>query len=320
MIGREFQSATRWPWLAIFFLIAALFLFAIAVVTRESGWLAGAILPGLLAAFLWRASRSPLRIRLGQNELEVLSKQLVLPYNQIVALRRVARKGRSDLLAVATDRWLLELPDSASFPITEIETFLRARIPHFAARQPPAEMQEYYQHQVELFGNEKVAVIPARQQYSSFSIAPPRFRRNAIALACVLTGVAWIVYGASMGEQKVAFAGFGAMMLVLILLVWAIVRVRPWASPRKVLPKLRNACLIISPQGLAMMQADMNGTLPWEEVLDVKETAIDRSFRIGSLPNSLLIKLHGAELLLPDIYQESPTEIAARLRSNLGTS
>jgi hypothetical protein len=86
-------------------------------------------------------------------------------------------------------------------------------------------------------------------------------------------------------------------------------------SRQKLLTKHPDACIVISPSGLAMCQGDVQGVLPWEQVVDVttKVSQWLRSARVSGLQ----IRVRGAEIIAFDIYNRSPSEMEAMIRRNL---
>lgn len=314
MNGIEYATPRKSPFQAYAALLLAVAMLLAGAIAQNTEWFLIAILPLLLGVLLWRVSRYQIRFRLGPTALEVEVPKVELPYEEIVAVRRSRWKRSGEILAIASRDWLLELPNLPDFPVSEIESQVLARAVFLRTHQPPPEMSDYLQQQVALFGPAKVVVIPARAQRSSHAIPPERYRRNAVFLALLFTSIAWIP---ASGVGGGAIGGFAVLMLLLAAIGWLLSRAVVWNSPKKVPKKLWNSCLIFSPQGLAMMQGEYRGVLLWGDVRGAMEAKKDRSFRFRSLNAGVAVKLNGAELLIEDIYQESPQQIAGRIRQHI---
>lgn len=314
MSGMEYATPRKSAYPAYIALLLGIAVVIAGALTENYEWLLLAVLPLLMGLLLWRVSRYQVRFRLGPTAIEIEQPKIELPYNEIVAVRRSRWKRSGEILAIASNRWLLELPNVPDFPISEIESLVLARADSLRTHEPPPEMREYFQQQLELFGPNKVAVIPARKQPSSYEIPPARYRRNAIFLSMFIASLIWIP-ASSMGNG--AFAAFAGLMISFSIFGWALSRVVIWNSPKKVPQKLANSCLVFSPQGLAMMQGEYQGVLVWADVHNAVETRKDRSFQFRSRNAGVSVKLTGAELLIDDIYEESPEQIVKRIQQHL---
>ena len=309
----EYATPRKSAYPAYIALLLAVAMALAGALTKNYEWFAVAILPLLLGLLLWRVSCYQIRFRLGPTAIEIDRPKVEIPYSEVIAVRRSRWKRSGEILAIASPRCLLELPNVPGFPIAEIESNVLSRADSIRTYEPPLEMKEYLQQQLDLFGPQKVVVLPARRQTSSYEIPPARYRRNAIFLAMLLTSMIWIPASERGGPMGV----LAWLMLILSISGWALSRVVIKNSPKKVPQKLASSCLIFSPQGLAMMQGDYQGLLLWADVRDAVEAKKDRSFRFRSLNAGVSVKLTGAELLIDDIYQESPEQIAARIKQQI---
>jgi hypothetical protein len=130
----------------------------------------------------------------------------------------------------------------------------------------------------------------------------------------IITSIVWIP-ASSMGNG--AIGAFAGLLIFFSIFGWALSRVVIWNSPKKVPQKLANSCLIFSPQGLAMMQGEYQGVLVWADVRNAVETRKDRSFQFRSRNAGVSVKLTGAELLIDDLYEESPEQLVKRIQQHL---
>lgn len=317
MNGIEYATPRKSAYPAYIALLLAAAIATTGALTKNFDLFLVAVLPLLMGILLWNVSRYQIHLRLGPTAIEIQKPRVEIPYKEIAAVRRSRWKKSGQVLAIASNRWLLELPDVPGFPVSEIESHLLAHADSIRTYEPPTEMKEYVQQQLDLFGPNKVVVIPARKQSSSYEIQPARYRRNAIFLAMVITSFFWIP-ASNWGGGAIGPLAF--LMLFVSAFAWAFSRVVVWNSPKKVPLKLANSCLVFSPQGLAMMQGDYQGVLLWADVRSAMEAKEVRSFRISSL-NSLntgvIVKLNGAELPIADIYQESPQQIVTRIQQQI---
>ena len=314
MNGIEYATPRKAAYPAYIALLLAVAIATTGVLTKHFDWLLVAVFPLLLGIFLWLVSRYQIRLRLGPKAIEIQRPKIEIPYDEIVAVRRSRWRRSGQVLAIASNRWLLQLPDVPGFPVSEIENHVLAHATSIRTHEAPTEMKEYVQQQLDLFGPSKVIVIPTRKQISSYEIPPARYRRNAIFLALFISAVLWIP-AADMG--KTPFGFFAVLFLFISFFGFVLSRVVIWNSPKKVPLKLANSCLVFSPQGLAMMQGDYQGVLLWADVRGVMEAKKDRSLRIGSHNTGVLVKLNGADLPIDDVYQESPQQIATRIQQQI---
>jgi hypothetical protein len=84
------------------------------------------------------------------------------------------------------------------------------------------------------------------------------------------------------------------------LLAWLLGNGKPRSIKR-----WRQASLVISPQGLALVQGDMQGELRWDEVRDVRIRRRDRSsFELssGTAGPGILLRVEGATVSIADLY------------------
>jgi|GEM_PF-5301105 len=314
MNGIEYATPRKSAYPAYIALVLAVAIATVGFLNENFGLLFLAVFPLLLGIFLWSVSRYQIRLRLGPTAIEIQRPSIEIPYDEIVAVRRSRWKRSGQVLAIASNRWLLQLPDVPGFPVSEIENHVLAHATSIRTNEPPKEMQEYVQQQLDLFGPNKVVVIPARKQISAYEIPPARYRRNAVFLALCISAVLWIP-AADMGRTPFGF--LAVLFLFISFFGFVFGRVVIWNSPMKVPPKLANSCLVFSPQGLAMMQGDYQGVLLWADVRGVMEAKKDRSFRIRSSNAGVFVKLNGADLPIDDIYQESPQQIATRIQQQI---
>jgi hypothetical protein len=156
-----------------------------------------------------------------------------------------------------------------------------------------------------------VRAIHARDEI----VGPPKWRGVALlGLALVITGIAWMcisgfgpaIFDSRDDREGWLAAGMGLAMMGVFL--WLIAKLVA-SSARKRMIKSRNACIILSPAGLAMVQGSLKGMLRWDEVTGVRRVG-------GNMPMQILVA--GGLIAVNDVYTMSLDEIALHIRRNLG--
>lgn len=207
------------------------------------------------------------------------------------------------------------IPHDAGDESDEVYRFLSARLTASGSRAVPATLQDYVRRTAATFGEEKVATFVRRERL-------PRVASRLVRIAAALlaTGVAWLVGGAllnllvAVGRRREEFDGWmvGGLLLSiasLLTLVFLGVRGGRAAGPHR---RIKQAGLVISPLGIALVQGTLAGEMAWDELRDVQ--LLDRHRRRLRLELAhgwygVRLALDGAEVLIADIYDRPPTVI-----------
>jgi hypothetical protein len=136
----------------------------------------------------------------------------------------------------------------------------------------------------------------------------------------MLTGVAW----SAIGFSDFVDTGWGAAGILCILLGAALyasslAEIQPAGLTTK---NWKDASLVIGPQGMAMVQGDIQGEVRWPEVLEIRFPAKPRGFLFAyqnALPG-ILLRVKGANILIADIYDRPLYVIHNRILASSGRS
>jgi hypothetical protein len=181
-------------------------------------------------------------------------------------------------------------------------------------------LASYYEQQLAKFGAQKVHVIQTRDSTLSDKQG---CLGGAVWAAIMLTGVIWILAGAvgstvdPRNEDFIAWCGLGILVLFLFGLLGLLKRFTRQNSAASILRKHPDACIVIGPTGLAMVQGELQGIVAWHEIVGVSSRFSQwlRTVRVSGLQ----IRVRGGEIIVHDIYEMSPPELETLVRRNLGT-
>lgn len=324
MIGQRIESQLRKPLGAAAFLLLAMALDLVALLTHSPHWAIGSILPWLAALFLlWKKPRY-FEAEFTAEGLEVFTPPLFLPYSEMQGLRAPHRpsnpykKGpRAYPIYVYHAAGVVEIPARVNVPSDEIFGFLYRQLPENGSREVPPILQDYLRRKEEEFGPERVWVFRASTLRGP---GQPYPRAMVFWLAALVTGLVWTFLGALFGfrdDHFLAWLGAGIILAYLsglfCLLLW-LRRRRLAGAVRK---KLHGSCVIVSPDGLALVQGDLQGRMRWDELLDVKLLAKGANFfQLATGPNGpgVMLKIAGASIIIADVYDRPAFIIYQHLR------
>jgi hypothetical protein len=207
---------------------------------------------------------------------------------------------RSYPIQVIHENGVVRIPARLNVPSDQVYTFLYSRFSSHGSRDVHPTLADYLRYQERRFGAGRVWSYRARR-YRGMPSRHPRF--SLFCLAVVLAGLAWGVIGTLRSEPGWAVGGFlGAFAFGLCAGALAL-QARPLAVPAK----LRQASLVITPAGIALAQADMQGQLNWDEVRAVQYKPHvpygSPMFGGGSLQGAgIVLKVAGALIVIFDVY------------------
>ncbi len=218
------------------------------------------------------------------------------------------------------DRGTLTVPPIANVDVAELHNFLQSQLPPRPARRVPTVLGDFYAQQITKFGPDKVTVIHTREHHSE---PWRRKRRKWIAAGICLAGLAWIVSGVTMlsthknSDEYGAWIVFGFLLGLGGILGYLTANSRNGNQARHWLAKFPSSCLVVAPPGIALIQGDTKGALPWSEITGVT-TNISQWARTSRV-KGVQLRVRGAEILILDIYERSPSEIEELFRRNIDT-
>jgi hypothetical protein len=168
------------------------------------------------------------------------------------------------------------------------------------------------------FGSQKVEVIPTRR------LVEEKWRKRRRWWVCVgifLAGLIWIAVPIAIISSRPRSDEFAVWIFIGI---WGVVAglagyFAPDSMTQKpadrLLAKNLDSCIIIAPTGIAMVQGDTKGSLPWREI--TKITNFASTWMRNRRGWGLRLQVRGAQILVFDIYERTPEEIEQLLRRNL---
>jgi hypothetical protein len=297
MIGQKIVAQPGRPVGSIILLVLGLALLVLAAVLRSLHPVAGAIPFLVWGGLSWTARRQPFALTLTEEGIEVEGQPATIRYRDFegLAARRPLnpyKKGpRRYPITVLHRDGRLVIPARLNVECDDLYIFLFRRFPNSnRQRTVPSLLADYLRYEERRCGAEHVWVYRARQQYAAGGSLG--FRRFLAGM--VLTCILWLVvgFGGEAVEKHMEAWGFLAIPFFVIgTLGYTAVRMQ--GRPQGI-RNLQDACLIVCPDGFALMQGDLQGQMRWDELKDVK-------LQTGYV-SGLLLKVAGASFLLADIY------------------
>jgi hypothetical protein len=303
VIGKTIETAPRLPWATIFWLAVGGTMVGAGALLENRHLAIAAAAPLLLGAALWWGRPRPLHIRVTEAGLEADGPQDTIPYEslEMLTLGGGHPQSANSVLYVYHQRGILELPADISVDRGELHAFLARCLTTFRMQQIPARLSGYLADQESKFGQEHVWTYAGRHIIRS----PRRNLPRLVLGALTLTGLVWVVAGALLGGHGPWLAtGFICGLISGLLFLATLAKPAP---PLKI-KNWREACLIISPLGIALSQGDVHGQMRWSELRDLK------LIQPRGAQARLRLNVAGAQILLPDIYDAPLATIHQQMR------
>jgi hypothetical protein len=308
MIGRRIESHPRFPLLAATCLAGAATL-AGAGAAKSNVHLALLSVPfWLAAAASARARGRPFAARFTETTVEVEEPPLSVPYAEIEGVLADGRpvdpyrkESRRCSVQILHPGGVLEIPARVDAPWAEVYAFLLRQINPRSDGPVHESLSGHLRHKQHRFGPDKVWSYARRV---GPRVAAAGRRGRAVAAVGLLTGAAWIGAGAALPREREAWLGFGFLFATVWGMLWLVFFLQGRRGSGGKLQ--RGASLVISPDGLALVQGDLRGEMRWDELRDVKLQSGPRNFQWG--PDSsgtgpgILLKVSGATIRVADIY------------------
>ncbi len=316
MIGHPIQSRRSFPWGVLIFLLVGVALLVVAAAERNPHWAIGSALPLFIAfALAWSRPRS-LTFEFTETGLEVLDSGQSIPYEAFETVIAVKRPGNPDkpgprhyAIDVVHADGTLHIPPKLNVPSDDGFHFLLSTFPPGGTPQVNPALRPYLDEQLETFGADRVWSYRARSNPGN----PAPSRAVAFCLGVVLAGLLWLIVGGV--TQNTGWLGGGiflAMMGGLFALLFWLVSSRGRRIPVK---GWKNASLVISPVGLALVQGDLRGKMRWDELRDLKFTWGGGSFEANhNIGRGIQLKFEGAQVLIADVYDRPLNLIYKQIR------
>ncbi len=241
----------------------------------------------------------PARFRVTADGLSSSRPRRFLPFVEIDDVLAGPKTSRGDVpLYVIFDCGILALPPRLTCDSRDLRRLLRSCID--LPKEPPETPRAF-----DAFLRQQRSLYPDNQIHifrgASKSDRPNKSRGTfKLAAALLLPTPLWIALAVANPKNiafiilSIVFGFFG----VIIALFGIGERVR-----RASVKNADQAALIITPDGLALSQADLRGELRWSEVKKIGTSAIQSgSFHVTRPPPGLSLKVQGAEIIIADIY------------------
>jgi hypothetical protein len=307
MIGQTIQSTTRFPLGTGLFFALGSFLVIVGVAQSNLHWIIASVLPLSISVFLWLSRPRPFVAHFTEDTLEVMEPLLSILYEKMDGLKAkgrssdLAKKGpRSYPIQVHHDEGVLDVPARLNVPSDDVYRFLMAQFSPGGSRAVNPLLESYVTMHEATFGKDHLWTYSARKHLGTgFKKASGR----AVSLAVVLVGIIWAMIGflnkdyEPWGWMGFTVALFGSLFFFLF-----------WLGTNQAPPRLRNwrdAGLVISPVGLAVIQGDLKGEMRWDELTNVhlkpRGSHLQHQSRLESGPGIRLV-VEGATIVLADIY------------------
>jgi len=307
MIGQRVESRHGIPWGAVLLLMAGLGLGGVALAIGSSELAVGAVLPLALGGSFWLLGlERPFTATFHEEGLEIEGTPGLVPYASLQSVWAAGRspepadfRKRSCTLQVRHDRGWLRIPARLTVPSSAVYRFLTDRVPRNGSREVNPVLAEYLERQERYFGPENVWTFRA----TSHRASGERLRGlRVFSVGLFVTGVAWMAFGFSgFGGTEWGLAGIFATALAAMFFSASFTDTM---SAGRVVKNWRQSSLVIGPQGMAMVQGDVQGEVHWSELLDVRTGARHRNFALSyqAALHGILLKVKGANILIADIY------------------
>jgi hypothetical protein len=326
MIGERLESHGLLPWGELLLLAVALGLVAAGLIYGINGMVIGAVLPLAMGGTLWFLGRErPLTATFREEglEIETAAEPILVPYASIQNIKVGGRladpaefRKSACAITVLHKGGLLRIPSRLNYPSHEVYRFLAERVPDNGGRDVNPVLADYLARQEQYFGPESVRTFRAVGR----RLTPERIGYRAFSIGLMLTGVAWSALGFS--EFVATEWGWAGILCIVLGAFLYAASYAESMSPGPV-RNWKGASLVIGPQGMAMVQGDIQGEVHWPELLEIRFNARPGGFNFGNVNAmipGILLRVKGASILIADIYDRPLYVIYNRILAASGRS
>jgi hypothetical protein len=325
MFGQTIDARAPFsPWIALYLLIAAALIAWAALIASAHPLFAAALPLGVVMGLIF--GRPQRLVLLVDNDgLRPFGTPEKISFRDINAVTVGGREYDTlpqslpiKPMEIHHDQGVLVVPPLMNVDFAEFHSFLLSQVPAQPTRTVPSVLTDYLAQQIAKFGPEKVLAIHTRRAFTEHW---RRKRRKWISAGIFLAAIVWTVGSLAMLSTHPRADAYGAWLAVGFWLgVGALVGYfAPQALNRnatsRLLAKHPNSCLIVAPTGIALIQGDTKGSLPWREI--TKVTSKIAQWSRTRQAKGVQLRVRGAEIVVFDIYERTPQEIEQLLRRNL---
>lgn len=328
MVGERLEARSRFPLGALLLLAIGIGFGALVIIQgrpeSKQDMLTLMVLPlalGLTSLLRSRERRLTATFQADGIEVEGNDGPSHIPY---ASIRNVWANGRSPdpagfqhrscRIAVLHDGGMLRIPPRSNIPSHKTYQFLTGQVLANGGRDVNPNLKEYLERQERFFGQENVWTYQAATQKPP----TPYSRARTVAIGLLVTGVIWAALGFT-GTGSISWGGAGITCVLFAALVFLVTYAQT-SSIRSLPSGWRKASLVIGPQGLAMVQGELQGEVRWTELLDVLYMPKVRSFSftIHRKVPGIVLRVKGAEFVIIDAYDRPLYVIHEQIRVSSG--
>jgi hypothetical protein len=325
MMGQRIESRPDFPWASLAVASIGLALLGGGLALGRSPLAIAAALPiGVALALLVSGRERPFAAVFVRDAMDVEDPPVTIYYSSLNDVRSggiphdpsTFRKA-SAAIQVEHEGGTLSIPARLNLPSHEVYRFLAGRMSPGGARIVNPVLAEYLERQEGYFGPEQVYSYRATPRGSRRG----RYRRlRAFCVGLMLAGASWMVAGVA-GWAETGW-GWAGVLATLIGLCFLLVTLAEDNGAGRLIKNWRKSSLVIGPQGMAMVQGDIQGEVRWPELLEVQFKPKASAFRLSYAHglNGIILKVKGADILIADIYDRPLYLIHERILASSGRS
>ena len=338
MIDRTIESRPHSPvWVALW-LATGLAMAIGGLLSGQPDVAIGAALPLCLAAGIVAARPRPFAATFTAEGMHVEGHEWPIPYSSMEGTVGEGRQRdptkpsrRRYPILLGHEGGVVQIPRRLNVHPDEVYRFLLAQRPEGGSREVHGDLREHVLVHEASFGPERIWTYrAARHPLRGTAMRGLR----SLSLSVIAAASIWIIIG-TLRPGEVPWSIIGTVVAIYGALFFAASFAQRGRPPK--LKNLRDASLILSPAGVAMIQGDLRGEMRWDEVRDVK--LIDRASRSdvlailafgwlgaalvrgrgmgGSMTQgrigAISLKVEGGEVLIYDIYDRPIYTIYERI-------
>lgn len=321
MIGQTIEARSLLPKGAFFWFFIATVLCVAGISTGNPHCAIGALFPALMGTALRLRCPSEVIFTLEKQGLVFIDSPKRIDYQAIKAVyldgspfHKLTKHKSKSRLCIVHDEGELLLPEQMNVSCHELGEFLVAQILPSPAKELHPTLAEYAKKQIAKFGADKVTYFSQRDH----SPRPLSSTATVFGKVLVSCGTLWILISILSGmldwnEDYFAWLGAGILGILVGPLFWMLGRSNQ-QSVKIDINKHGPACMVISPTGIGLAQADLQGKLRWEEITEIKNS-LGKSFRQNKT-TGLHVHFAGGVIVIFDVYDQSLEEVMSLIEKN----
>jgi hypothetical protein len=306
-IGRELAIRLPRPTLAFVFSVLAF-----AVLGLVGALVSGAIwqfgLVYLLAigvtAGVYFSRRRTRTLRVTADGVELTFPNEQLAYDEMVEIHAAddsQKSGKNFPIHLLHEHGYITIPPGVEADSSELQDFLETQpIGRRSLPDVPAILRDFVKQQTSIHGADAVCVYRARVTHPP---APLRSSALWVYTTLAIVGAGLAVLGIVQRAEVLIVCGIGLALFMGMLCLLVAVHHRMIRPPIK---NWQQAMLVIGPDGLAVVQGELEGELRWRELKNVKMGRGVAGASTGAARNAAVSGIHlyvaGAVITIADIY------------------